>query len=559
MKVCPKCNTEYTDEKKFCKKDGQSLVTKVDEKPKIENEITTKKVKEEHKVEVDDVIKLLRLADESIASENLYEAQMFVERIIAIEPENKVAWIRKATILTKLENEEASIDAWRKVHEIAPENLTARLYVGVEACKAGEYSEAVDLLEKVVKSSKNDNERNDAMFFYAYSLIKVAEKDSRLPSIMNHLNLTSFRDTDDVFQKNILEELLLFQGNYFAELKKYEAAIENFETAYGICKNEKYLTLSADAFYKMARIDFASGQFYNSKKLVEKALEYCPNNEEYQKLNKDIVAIKKRKRKKIITWIIIAFVTVIIGGGAFWGTKYFIEKGSWDDAKNINTVTSFHAYLDKYPEGRYVDEAKQLIKKAEAQVVDTIAAEILLNLHFTKKAKITSTSGIESVLKVIGENENILPQSSGVNSFIVENKKLSNDFTCSIRYFFNRDIKDPVKTVTGTNWYGEPVYGVTGYKTSAEALFAKQEIEVTIDSKFINRQEDIINAISGKIEKEGYINYSDNQKDETLKCLATDKFIVVIKRNTDLVLDISYYNTNIDNFNTLLQEIKTGY
>ena len=84
--------------------------------------------------------------------------------------------------------------------------------------------------------------------------------------------------------------------------------------------------------------------------------------------SKDQVSQKGNKSilKKIIiigTSFIAVFIVVIIL------VFYFRQKSAWNEAEQINSINSFQSYINDYPTGRYVDEAKLKIKLINESII----------------------------------------------------------------------------------------------------------------------------------------------------------------------------------------------
>jgi len=111
---------------------------------------------------------------------------------------------------------------------------------------------------------------------------------------------------------------------------------------------------------------------------LEQELEQKRKKEsEIQKKQLELERNKRNKVliKKIKTISTIILITVVIIIIVIFTVKYFKQKGFWNDAKQINTYSSYQDYLNKYPEGSYISEAKTLQEDAlwkQAQNENTV-------------------------------------------------------------------------------------------------------------------------------------------------------------------------------------------
>lgn len=63
-----------------------------------------------------------------------------------------------------------------------------------------------------------------------------------------------------------------------------------------------------------------------------------------------------KKRFRLAGWASLGLVV------AFWGFCTLIEPTDWLDAKRDNTITSYNRYLRKHPKGRWVNDARRLLR-----------------------------------------------------------------------------------------------------------------------------------------------------------------------------------------------------
>ncbi|MEI6854344.1 MAG: tetratricopeptide repeat protein, partial [Bacteroidota bacterium] len=456
--------------------------------------------------------KIIDLTDIAISSGKQKEALIYLDRIIAIKPDDIELQIKKATYLTEQNKEKESLDAWRKIHELDSENLSARIYLGIDACQASDFQKSCEFLELVVSKTKNEQDKDIALLYYVFSLIKVNNNDERLPSLFKHLNPESQIDTTNILHKNMLEEILIFQGNYNVNQKNFELALENFETAFHIYKNEKCRQLIADTLFRLADNNFENKEVEQAKEFIERALVLYPNNEGFKKFFARIRNIEKKKRKKVIVLVIVIVIVIILALVAIWSTLYFIEKNNWEKARQENTFNSLNSYITKYPDGRFVSEANILIAKADSIRTDSIAVAILINIPYSIDSKLTVDSKVGDILKYTESGNENLPEKDGITSFAINTKGKSGSIESSVRYEFSSDIKEPVRKITGSNWYGEPTYAISGYSVSEKALLKAIEVEVVLGAQYIKNSINILNAFCPILEKQGYTNYSGKQQ-----------------------------------------------
>ncbi len=137
--------------------------------------------------------------------------------------------------------------------------------------------------------------------------------------------------------------------------------------------NKGYIDIS-----EKAKIDDETVKYNINKERTESyinlKLAEGKENLETQKIN-----ISKSKKIKIFVGlffaliIILAIVTVTIIVFVFPNLK---EKEEWNYAIQKNSTNSYQTYIIKFPDGKFVYEANELIKKIEIDSINTVKLEI---------------------------------------------------------------------------------------------------------------------------------------------------------------------------------------
>jgi tetratricopeptide (TPR) repeat protein len=329
------------------------------------------------------------MADISISLGKDDQALKYLDRCLAVNATDKILWIKKATLLSKIKHDKESVVAWHKVFELSPDNILAKMHIGIDYCQTGEFKKAAELLESVVSKIEKDEDKNKAFLFYAYSSIKSKSNLDRLPQLIKNFDFKSFNHSSDPLIKNILEEIFVYQGNYHLQHNEHPEAIENYQNAYQLHKSDQCKQLLADAFFKFGSYKFETDETKSAFENIEKAVELYPNNDDYNSLFKKLSSLKKTGKRKskfyamlgIAAFLIICIVIIY----AALISPYFTEKSVWEEAKKINTSKSYQVYLNKYhADGRYGDQAYKMIyqldslRKIEAEnaIQDSMASSI---------------------------------------------------------------------------------------------------------------------------------------------------------------------------------------
>ena len=428
MKNCPKCKTEYPDDKMFCKICGVKLISAKETDPKF----TAKKMVLEERIKIDPLnISLLNELAELLIENNLYDEAILIlykilaiednnlkaqrylfhclnakgktkeaaeigyklvdlfpdnsdlilevallamgeedhnraldyfDRIIKIDPNKKNTWKYKATLLSKIGDKSSALDTWSTVYKIDSHDTEAKLYLGVEAAKNGEYSKAKELIESVVKGSKEITQNQFVGLVYlAKSFLNLSPDADNIPDLYAKIFEVNQPDWLDDDQKLVLADIAFALGKKALDKEDYNTALSYFENVgeFGNIKMGK--RGCALTYYKMSEGYYNKADLQNAEYYIGESLKHDPTNpevkEKYSEIIKKIKAGKSKKlRKNIIAFSITALLII---AGYFAITLYLSQKDTsdWEDAKKENTVAAYQKYLNLYPNGKYNSEA----------------------------------------------------------------------------------------------------------------------------------------------------------------------------------------------------------
>ena len=190
--------------------------------------------------------------------------------------------------------------------------------------------------------------------------------------------------------------------------------------------------------------------------------------------------------------------------------------------------------------------------------INSIVSSLITSITKTEFNTFNSSTKLDDLLKKLSIGDSVLPENNWSLSFEVKNKKLSRDITYNQIFNFKSKLKEPIKEVTGKDWYGDPIYKVTGYKKSEKALLSGMTYDIRLKGKAYKKVNVVIKAIVEKIEKAGLIKYEKPDEKGSIKyMLISDDLIIIIVSN-DGYIGIGAYNSNTENFNEGLISIKKG-
>jgi len=98
-----------------------------------------------------------------------------------------------------------------------------------------------------------------------------------------------------------------------------------------------------------------------------------------------LVQEKRSSKRLLIKTIIIGASVIVFVIITIFIIIYLKQKSAWNDAKEKNSINSFQAYINDYPNGRYVEEAKSILKAKDDSIanVQMIVAihDSIINAH----------------------------------------------------------------------------------------------------------------------------------------------------------------------------------
>lgn len=79
--------------------------------------------------------------------------------------------------------------------------------------------------------------------------------------------------------------------------------------------------------------------------------------------------ITSSSKKQVLKYVLIGGSVVVIAFFTVFVILFLEQKSAWDEAKERNTLTSYQEYINEYPNGRYLEDAKLEIDKFSVPLV----------------------------------------------------------------------------------------------------------------------------------------------------------------------------------------------
>ena len=308
----------------------------------------------ENQLLLDEMVELL------VKTHKEKEAIPYLDIKLMLYPNDLEAWLRKATLLTRVGADKDALYAWQKVNEIDPENPMSEFYVAINACRKEDYVKAISLLENSVDKLWNDREKNLAKLYFAYSLIKIEKNDIRISSLIRTIDFNEFRDSTNSFVNKMLVDIYFYEGQISFSKKKYEYAILMFNKVLEIKPDENAIKLVSESYYRASIEEFRQKKIESAESNILKALDYFPDDEKYRVQLNEVVLLKKSNKKGKVLIFSMVGISVLALFFVFFYLNYKNQEDAWHFARKVNTYGSYQDYMDTYENGRHRRDALQL-------------------------------------------------------------------------------------------------------------------------------------------------------------------------------------------------------
>ncbi|XP_053563812.1 dnaJ homolog subfamily C member 3 [Bombina bombina] len=237
-----------------------------------------------------DVDRHLEMGKKLLAAGQLADALSHFHSAIDGEPDNYLAYYRRATAFLAMGKSKAAIPDLSRVIELKPDFTSARLQRGQLLLKQGRLDEAEDDFKKVLKSNPSDQEQKEAND----QLLKSDEIQRMRSQGISAYNMKDYSSAEAFF--NVVLDTCVWD----AEIREHRAecyinqgepgkAISDLKAA------SKLKSDNTDAFYKVSKIYYQLGDHEMSLSEIRECLKLDPDHKDcfshykkVKKLNKQI-------------------------------------------------------------------------------------------------------------------------------------------------------------------------------------------------------------------------------------------------------------------------------
>lgn len=318
-----------------------------------------------------DIFLLEELANIETQLDNTAKAIEYYETILKIQPANTKALYSRASIFVKSKELEKAINIFKELYKEGNRDRITIIYTGIDKCLSDNYDEAIEILtpclsEEDVSISDLNNQRG--FIYLIYSLCKTKTPINKIDEWFSWLDFELLKNFMQPKDEEILAKTILEIINIHFARNKQDIASENINYVIdkyinksSFCFTAHTNNVFAEIWAKISEPQKGLGLFSDAQASLKKAIELTPDNTEFKNKFNEVESIskqnKKQKNRKVFT--IVASLTtliivIIISVNLF---NRHNENKAWESAKQINSSKSYQDYVDRYPDGRFLNDA----------------------------------------------------------------------------------------------------------------------------------------------------------------------------------------------------------
>ena len=298
------------------------------------------------------------------------EVNKYYEQILGLLPSHTKALYHKGLVLLENNQLEEAIDIFKKLNKNGSTERISNIYAGIGMALEGEFQEAINLLNKgILKANNNDINNLRCHLYLSYCICKSSGVIWEVTAWFDNINFKILKKAYHTQDEHALIQIV----NYIIDLKLNKIAdtpyvAKQFELITSYLNNDYFTEISnsqiAEIWHSIANkhveIDLLGDALISIRmaiKLNSVENRYIKKQIEIQELIETNRLKRKRKVKILIATTIVGILIIAI---SIFGYLNYQERKAFEAAKSVNTLLSFQNYLDKYPNGKYLVETKEL-------------------------------------------------------------------------------------------------------------------------------------------------------------------------------------------------------
>ncbi len=315
-------------------------------------------------------------------TKDLHEKSLeLFEHITRINPPD----IRKtkaiALLLTESNKYKSSVQLWKEIFSNNHKDIHARLFKAISDYEDKEYKKAKVIFNELLCEFETNNYYRIIVIIYLTALL-LSSEDTTEKDRSNEIfeELVTSKKIDFLYKeaKAMLGEAAVLVAEHNLKRQNYIQAKHIYDLLISWGNKESADRVNSIIHFEKARKHLDNREYRKSLSLNKRGLKTSVNgSREYDLLKAQRITILKKRRNYYLIIVIplLIFIGILLTDCSI---KYFSERADWKTAQNQNSLASYEAYIEKYPNGRYYNEATILLEelKSKKEVTEILQPEI---------------------------------------------------------------------------------------------------------------------------------------------------------------------------------------
>ena len=244
---------------------------------------------------------LMLVANIEFENDSYADCLAHVDQIIWLDPASFAALRMKAQILFKTGKEAESFSVWQKAYSLDTTDMFVNIFMGIAACEAKEYENAVELLQPVIeKNVTTSDEMQLASIYFLHAQSKLNAPGNEIENGINKFLMSAaLGKITRVKTRQVLACVYMYVGDTLASQAKYREAREFFEKAKEAGETQKSDKAIGGALLNIGKEEFGKKNYDEARKYFADAIKNCPDDKE---CNTFLARIANKERKRELCW-----------------------------------------------------------------------------------------------------------------------------------------------------------------------------------------------------------------------------------------------------------------
>jgi hypothetical protein len=308
---------------------------------------------------------------------NTKKALEYCENVLLMNPSNIIALNLQAQLFLEIKDINSALKCYQKLYYLGDKDSSTIIYNGIHICIQGEYDKAsielTNLLSKI-EVANYDIHCQRGLIYLSFCLCKLKHSQLEIDKWYTLIDFPSISDFLLDEDEEMIADTLLDLLNITVISKSpniNQIMIDNFLNQYYYnaksCLGQFTQDKIALLWINISSIQEGLGLLCEAQSSLINAKSISQNFDYNKKTEALYIKIKQNEKKenRLSTIFISSFLGFTLIFILSWqGFLWYKEYKYWKKAEEYNTFNSYQEYLDKYPAGKYIDNAMTMKEDA---------------------------------------------------------------------------------------------------------------------------------------------------------------------------------------------------